>query len=515
MIKKLQESDILQFKDISPEEKERRGILGVLYGPMADIVKSTRNGRKYSEQLWEKVFEDDIVKEMLKNGGIPGELDHPADRTETCSEKIAIMMPEAPKKDDQGHLVGRFDIIDTPCGKIAYALAKYGFQFGISSRGEGDVEEDFDGNESVDPDTYNFQAFDLVLLPAVKDARLKMVESLDKNKVQLKKALNEALENASTSDKKIMTEALDNLNIDYKPEMVDNKINESLEPEQSEEASDTGSNEIVKDLQEALRSKKALEDKVAELQEKLSVCYTKELKYQEDLGKYKQSVITLSESAKTAKALKSQVTSLQEQLKQKDILLDNQSKQISSLKEQRITSVNEGKVLNESLKTRDTKIKSLTEQINTMRSDLKKQQVEAQKEQDKLRESLEDLKKDSSIKKNEYNQKIAKSNSLVEKYRNIAKQAVDKYISSKATMLGISSNDIKRKLSENYSFEDIDRICEDLQEYRLNINKLPFNFDTNTSSVKMKVKESKEPIKPISGYEDEVDEDLIRLANLN
>lgn len=82
-------------------------------------------------------------------------------------------------------------------------------------------------------------------------------------------------------------------------------------------------------------------------------------------------------------------------------------------------------------------------------------------------------------------------------------------------MLGISSNDIKRKLSENYSFEDIDRICEDLQEYRLNINKLPFNFDTNTSSVKMKVKESKEPIKPISGYDDEVDEDLIRLANLN
>lgn len=514
MLESVRNTELI-FKDLTPEEKQKRGILGTLYGPMASIVQPTRNGRKYSEKLWEKVFNDDIVKEMLEKGGIPGELDHPTDRTETCSEKIAIMMPEAPKKDDQGHLVGRFDIIDTPCGKIAYALAKYGFQFGISSRGEGDVEEDFDGNESVDPDTYNFQAFDLVLLPAVKDARLKMVESLDKNKIQLKKALNEALENASTSDKKIMTETLDNLKIDYKPEMVDNKINESLEPEQSEEASDTGSNEIVKDLQEALRSKKALEDKVAELQEKLSVCYTKELKYQEDLGKYKQSVITLSESAKTAKALKSQVTSLQEQLKQKDTLLDTQSKQISSLKEQRITSVNEGKVLNESLKTRDTKIKSLTEQINTMRSDLRKQQVEAQKEQDKLRESLEDLKKDSSIKKNEYNQKIAKSNSLVEKYRNIAKQAVDKYISSKATMLGISSNDIKRKLSENYSFEDIDRICEDLQEYRLNINKLPFNFDTNTSSVKMKVKESKEPIKPISGYDDEVDEDLIRLANLN
>ena len=38
-------------------------ILGVLEGPVADIINPTRNGRKYSEALWEKVFNSDIVKE--------------------------------------------------------------------------------------------------------------------------------------------------------------------------------------------------------------------------------------------------------------------------------------------------------------------------------------------------------------------------------------------------------------------------------------------------------------------
>lgn len=51
MIKKLNESESLKFKRISPEEKEQRGILGRLWGPVASCVVPTRNGRRYSEQL--------------------------------------------------------------------------------------------------------------------------------------------------------------------------------------------------------------------------------------------------------------------------------------------------------------------------------------------------------------------------------------------------------------------------------------------------------------------------------
>lgn len=214
MLESLKHED-LQFQELSPEEKQARGILARLSGPIASFTKGTRNGRKYSDKLWEKAFDAPLVKEMFKNGGLPGELQHPEDRSETDPTKIAIMMPEPPKKDSNGHLVASVDILDTPCGQIAYQLGKYGFKFGISSRGEGDLIQDFSGEESVDPDTYTLNAFDLVLIPACEDARLQFNESLNTKKSnKLKTILKEALENASATDRRIMEEALDELNID-------------------------------------------------------------------------------------------------------------------------------------------------------------------------------------------------------------------------------------------------------------------------------------------------------------
>ena len=227
MIKKLNESESLKFKRISPEEKEQKGILGRLYGPVASCVVPTRNGRKYSEQLWEKVFQNDIVQELFANGGLAGELQHPVEREETDPEKIAIIMPEPPVKDKDGHLVGYVDIVDTPCGRIAYQLAKYGFNFGISSRGTGDLISGVDGEE-VDPDTYQLNAFDLVAVPALKDARLSFTESLDTKKYNktLKQALTEELDKASDKDKEIMEEALDNLEISLNEKMTSEGIND-------------------------------------------------------------------------------------------------------------------------------------------------------------------------------------------------------------------------------------------------------------------------------------------------
>lgn len=214
MLESLKHED-LQFQELSPEEKQARGILARLTGPIASFTKGTRNGRKYSDKLWGNAFDAPLVKEMFKNGGLPGELQHPENRSETDPTKIAIMMPEPPKKDSKGHLVASVDILDTPCGQIAYQLGKYGFKFGISSRGEGDLITDFSGEESVDPDTYTLNAFDLVLIPACEDARLKFNESLNtKKNNKLRTILSEALENASDVDRRIMEEALDELNID-------------------------------------------------------------------------------------------------------------------------------------------------------------------------------------------------------------------------------------------------------------------------------------------------------------
>ena len=129
MIKNLNEDTALKFKSLSAEEKAKRGILGRLFGPVASFKTPTRNERLYSQDLWEKLFKSPLIVERFKNGGIFGELNHPQDRSETDMEKIAIVMPEPPYKDDKGQLVAYVDIIDTPCGRIAYQLAKYGYKF--------------------------------------------------------------------------------------------------------------------------------------------------------------------------------------------------------------------------------------------------------------------------------------------------------------------------------------------------------------------------------------------------
>lgn len=43
--------ETLAFENLTEEEKSSRHILGRLYGPIADIINPTRNGRKYSEEL--------------------------------------------------------------------------------------------------------------------------------------------------------------------------------------------------------------------------------------------------------------------------------------------------------------------------------------------------------------------------------------------------------------------------------------------------------------------------------
>ena len=66
-------------------------------------------------------------------------------------------------------------------------------------------------NNEVDPETFFLETWDIVQLPAVKKARLSVCESLDQNKLQLRKALTESFNKASAKDKEIMKESLDNL----------------------------------------------------------------------------------------------------------------------------------------------------------------------------------------------------------------------------------------------------------------------------------------------------------------
>ena len=213
--------ETLKLQPLTEEEKARRHILGRWYGPIATCSESTRNGRRYNRELWERALNDELFHEKIANKCLFLELGHPADREETDMSKVCACIPEMPKIIN-GDLCACIDILDTPNGRILKALCDYGFIPGVSSRGSGDVMP----NDEVDPETFFLETFDVVSIPAVKKARLSMCESLNKNSINLKQVLTESFNKASEEDKVIMKEALENLNIT----LNDNTIVETFKP---------------------------------------------------------------------------------------------------------------------------------------------------------------------------------------------------------------------------------------------------------------------------------------------
>lgn len=493
------DSSVKQNKDGNP-------ILGRLYGPCADIIHPTRNQRMYSQELWEKVFSDPIVNEYFESGGIPGELDHPTDRVETCSEKIAIMMPEKPKKNKDGLLIASFDILDTPNGRITYTLAKYGYKLGISSRGDGDIIESFDGTENVDASSYCFKGFDVVLLPAVKAARLTFTESLNSNKA-FKKAINESLSNASADDKLIMEETLNNLHINYKD------VEDTSKEELTGAANDAGAS--IKELQEALLREKQLQKRVLELQEKLSVCYTKEIKNEEYktqlVSNNNQLIEKLNKSTKAIKALNSELSNSKKLIENLSQNISKQSATHKKLIESYNNKDNRTQQLTESLQLKEQELSKANNRIIKLTESLNTIKEEANTQIDNLNNKLEEVKKDYKIKTNASNIKLEKATSLTEQYRNTARKAINKLIECKANMLGISKDEIINKLPTNYSFKDIETICENLSQYKLSVNNLPFNV----SNSKLVIKENKQNVPMKDSYlDDTIDDSFLESIGL-
>ena len=666
MIKKVKTNEGIQYKKLSPEEMKARGILGRLIGPCADFNKATRNGRKYSEQLWENVFNDPIMQEKIRNGVCFGELGHPEDRTEIDMEKIAVCLREQPVKNDKGQLCAVFDILDTPNGRILKTLCDYGSTVGVSSRGQGDLITDMNGDEAVDPDTYECECWDVVLVPAVESARMQYVkEDLDTNTLRMKKALTESLNNATEEDKKVMEKTLEELNIkldntevvteqvkepeetaiveevenkqvteevasteatkiveeaeeekpaeeevkveeteevaEELPEVkftpdevkevatevvsevagpiedkteeeakeeiekavevkVDAAVEEKVEEMKSEEAAeevpaeevptevqveaepedeaeinleipaeeekveecinescadikeeakevveesanaiDDGDAALIKSLQEALKGKSDLEGSVKSLQEKLAVSDTKVNELTEENNNYKKAIARLATMSKSNKDLKESVTKLEESLKEKDAVIEEQKSRIARLVKSRKESVSESASLTESIETKKSEITTLTEDLNKSKDEVK---------------ALTEKLSDSDNKVSELNEGLTKATALKEAYKKLANKAVNKYIEIKATTLGLTSTDIKRKLGESYTLDDVDQVCEDLKAYQLNVSKLPFSVDRK---VGVRVNESANIINNKSAKlfdDDEVDEQLIKIARI-
>ena len=255
-----------------------------------------------------------------------------------------------------------------------------------------------------------------------------------------------------------------------------------VEPEvPAEEAGDAGDEEVIESLKEAIRQKDLLESEVKDLKNQKTVSDAEVKKLNEELEKYKSGFMRVSELASKSTSLTKENKTLSEQLNLKNI-------EIKDLK----TKIENHTSLTESVNAEKARVKDLTEK-------LAKVQAEAEETEKSLNEALTASK-----------QKVQNRTNLAKSYKAKYDAVVERYIANKAKMLGVRPLDITSKLVENYSLDDIDKVCNDL----LNESKPQFGLVGGNPRVRVNesVKSEKKPIDPDNGYE--IDDDLLILAGL-
>lgn len=142
-----------------------KGVLLRVSGQVGLYDQPTLNGRTYSKRLWvERVLGSPEIAKKIQDRNLFGEADHPQE-LEVSIHRISHAIPKIWLDESTNRVMGTFDILDTPAGRIVKTLYDYGAKVGVSSRGSGEIHED-NGVSEVRADTYEFITFDFVTDPA-------------------------------------------------------------------------------------------------------------------------------------------------------------------------------------------------------------------------------------------------------------------------------------------------------------------------------------------------------------
>ena len=194
-------------------------VLGTFEGESMDTHITNLNGLDITDEVMTNVFESDEYAKGIQNGWYIGFLGHPEDPN--CMDFVngCIVMVEG-RIDSDGKVYAKFNLIDTPVGRIVKTFIDAGVKFGISIRGAGDIEEN-----SVDPETFVFRGFDLVSFPAYPDSVPEFTEiaaSTDaKVRAQYKKVCAAVAKNIDSIQS---TEAIDVIQSQFASQSKEHKL---------------------------------------------------------------------------------------------------------------------------------------------------------------------------------------------------------------------------------------------------------------------------------------------------
>lgn len=446
-----------------------------MYGPCADYKNPTRNGNFYSRKLWENVFNRDIIKESLRDRILIGELDHPDSRLESKAVNSCIVMTDYEFHDDEGLLYGKFDILPTPNGRILKSLLDCNCKVGISSRGEGDVvERVINGTEEVnqvDEDSYEFVAFDAVILPAVKAAKPELQESI--NRLSLSESFHKEINSATTvSELELIKDVVEAINLPDTDSLLESVNNKSQELTRGV----TNPSILHEDLEKATATIQELTEKVTLLNEELT---TSKSKYQKQLQESIKEADSLKEVntslSKDNELLKSNNTSLQEsynalifessmQLKDLRSSLEVAKSKVNHLEKELEASTRTNKVhtmsleeSNQNLRESISKIKAsesenlrLIEELKGTQERITKELQESSKSNQQLSNKLLETKKAYETTK----RKLLKTESAMTELR-------AQYITEQCRYLQIDSDKVLSKVKPNSTLKEVDKVIKE------------------------------------------------------
>ena len=138
-------------------------------GILATAEVKNGNGRYYSKELWNR--EIDKYKVLVEEHRAMGELDHPESTVinlQNVSHNIADMWW------DGDNVMGKIEILPTPCGNILKALVESGITVGVSSRGMGSLKPM--GEVQEVQDDFELLCWDFVSTPSNPDSFMHLVK---------------------------------------------------------------------------------------------------------------------------------------------------------------------------------------------------------------------------------------------------------------------------------------------------------------------------------------------------
>lgn len=163
--------------DGSIEKVVKDGVY-VVEGPFQRSDVKNANQRTYGRKIWERLVADDKspVQELCKARGMIGHLEHPKDgRTDGNEGALVITSLKllTEKGENDGVVWGAAELLDTPKGKVLQEYTRKKVRWGVSSRGNGSVDE----NGVVNEKDFMVETWDAVMRPSTPGAYPTQVET--------------------------------------------------------------------------------------------------------------------------------------------------------------------------------------------------------------------------------------------------------------------------------------------------------------------------------------------------